>query len=66
MVGFILEVSQIICFILLVAVKNAVAKYVFVCIATAATSSFFPIIWPGEKSSEPHRLQSSIWEINEC
>lgn len=53
--GLILEVSQIICFILLVTVENVVAKYVFVCIATAATSSFFPIIWPGEKFSEVHQ-----------
>lgn len=47
--GLILEISQIICYILLITVKNAVAKYVFVCIATAATSSFFPILWPGKR-----------------
>lgn len=46
--GLILEVAQIICYILLITVENAVAKYVFVCIATAATSSFFPILWPGK------------------
>lgn len=48
MAGLALEVSQIVCYILLITVDNVVAKYVFVCIATAATSSFFPIIWPGE------------------
>ncbi|KAJ4423085.1 hypothetical protein N0V82_002214 [Gnomoniopsis sp. IMI 355080] len=47
--GLILEVSQIICYILLITVENAVAKYIFVCIATAATSSFFPILWPGKQ-----------------
>lgn len=49
--GLILEISQIICYILLITVDNAVAKYVFVCVATAATSSFFPILWPGKKHS---------------
>lgn len=46
--GLILELGQIICYILLITIDNVVAKYVFVCIATAATSSFFPIIWPGK------------------
>lgn len=49
--GLILEIAQIICYILLITVDNAVAKYVFVCIATAATSSFFPILWPGKRRS---------------
>lgn len=35
-------------YILLITVNNATAKYIFVVIATAATQSFFPIIWPGE------------------
>jgi nitrate/nitrite transporter NarK len=31
---------------MLITVKNPVAKYVFVMIATAASQSFFAIIWP--------------------
>ena len=46
--GIGLEVAQIIFYILLITVDNATAKYIFVVIATAATQSFFPIIWPGE------------------
>lgn len=46
--GLILECGQIVCYILLMTVDHVVAKYVFVCIATAATSSFFPILWPGK------------------
>lgn len=46
--GIGLEVAQIVFYILLITVKDARAKYVFVVIATAATQSFFPIIWPGE------------------
>lgn len=41
-----LEASQIICYILLITVHDAAAKYVLVVVATAASSSFFPIIWP--------------------
>ncbi|KKY30463.1 putative high-affinity nicotinic acid transporter [Diaporthe ampelina] len=44
--GIGLEVAQIIFYILLITVDNATAKYIFVVIATAATQSFFPIIWP--------------------
>lgn len=44
--GLILEVGQIVCYILLLTVKNSVAKYMFVMIATAAGQSFFPIMWP--------------------
>ncbi|ROW06258.1 hypothetical protein VPNG_08103 [Cytospora leucostoma] len=44
--GMGLEVGQIVCYILLITVRNNVAKYVLVVIATAATSSFFPILWP--------------------
>ncbi|KAJ0108205.1 high-affinity nicotinic acid transporter [Diaporthe amygdali] len=44
--GIGLEVGQIIFYILLITVDNATAKYIFVVIATAATQSFFPIIWP--------------------
>lgn len=46
--GIGLEAGQILFYILLITVNNATAKYVFVVIATAATQSFFPIIWPGE------------------
>lgn len=46
--GIGLETAQIIFYILLITINNATAKYVFVVIATAATQSFFPIIWPGE------------------
>ncbi|ROW03097.1 hypothetical protein VMCG_05808 [Cytospora schulzeri] len=44
--GIGLEAGQIICYILLITVDNAAAKYVLVVVATAATSSFFPILWP--------------------
>jgi nitrate/nitrite transporter NarK len=44
--GFGLELVQIICYILLIVVKQPVAKYIFVMIATAASQSFFAIIWP--------------------
>jgi len=45
--GLGVEATQIVCYILLITVKNAVAKYIFVMIATAASQSFFPILWPG-------------------
>lgn len=48
MAGIGLEVAQIIFYILLITINDATAKYIFVVIATAATQSFFPIIWPGE------------------
>ncbi|KAF2715733.1 MFS general substrate transporter [Pleomassaria siparia CBS 279.74] len=44
--GLGVELMQIVCYILLITVKNPVAKYVFVMIATAASQSFFAIIWP--------------------
>ncbi|KAF2798602.1 MFS general substrate transporter [Melanomma pulvis-pyrius CBS 109.77] len=44
--GLGVETTQIICYILLITVKNPVAKYIFVMIATAASQSFFAIIWP--------------------
>lgn len=44
--GIALEVVQIICFVLLVTIKNKVGKYILVMVATAAGQSFFPIIWP--------------------
>jgi hypothetical protein len=44
--GLVVEVVQIICYILLITVKDPIAKYVFVMIATAASQSFFAIIWP--------------------
>jgi hypothetical protein len=44
--GLGVEIVQIICYILLIAVKQPIAKYIFVMIATAASQSFFAIIWP--------------------
>lgn len=44
--GIGLEAGQIACYVLLITVDSAVAKYVLVVVATAATSSFFPILWP--------------------
>ncbi|KAF1843565.1 MFS general substrate transporter [Cucurbitaria berberidis CBS 394.84] len=44
--GLGVEITQIICYILLITVKKPVAKYIFVMIATAASQSFFAIIWP--------------------
>jgi hypothetical protein len=44
--GLAVEIVQIICYILLITVKDPIAKYVFVMIATAASQSFFAIIWP--------------------
>lgn len=61
--GLVLEVAQIVCYVLLVTVDSVVAKYVFVCIATAATSSFFPIIWPGELLANA-RTCPAEWETH--
>ncbi|KAH3983221.1 hypothetical protein HBI52_088800 [Parastagonospora nodorum] len=44
--GLGVEVVQVICYILLITVKQPIAKYIFVMIATAASQSFFAIIWP--------------------
>ncbi|KAK1967165.1 high-affinity nicotinic acid transporter [Colletotrichum sublineola] len=44
--GLGLEVAQIVCYVLLITVKNSIAKYIFVMIAAAASQSFFAIIWP--------------------
>ncbi|KAF2015255.1 MFS general substrate transporter [Aaosphaeria arxii CBS 175.79] len=44
--GLGVETTQIICYILLITVKNATAKYIFVMIATAASQSFFALMWP--------------------
>ncbi|KAF2026350.1 MFS general substrate transporter [Setomelanomma holmii] len=44
--GLGVEIVQIICYILLITIKHPVAKYIFVMIATAASQSFFAIIWP--------------------
>jgi hypothetical protein len=59
--GLGVEIAQIVCYILLITVKQPIAKYIFVTIATAASQSFFPIIWPGE-----NRLGSHIqwWCVN--
>ncbi|KAF4912802.1 MFS transporter prlL [Colletotrichum viniferum] len=44
--GLGLEAAQIVCYVLLITVKHPNAKYIFVMIATAASPSFFAIIWP--------------------
>jgi nitrate/nitrite transporter NarK len=44
--GLGVEIVQIICYILLITVKQPIAKYIFVMIATAASQSFFGVIWP--------------------
>ncbi|KAF9694314.1 hypothetical protein EKO04_007901 [Ascochyta lentis] len=44
--GLGVEIAQIVCYILLIIVNQPVAKYFFVMIATAASQSFFAIIWP--------------------
>jgi hypothetical protein len=44
--GLGVEIVQIICYILLIIVKQRVAKYILVVIATAASQSFFGVIWP--------------------
>lgn len=44
--GLGVELTQVVCYVLLITVKQPVAKYIFVTIATAASQSFFPIIWP--------------------
>ncbi|KAM0283170.1 hypothetical protein ACHAQH_002652 [Verticillium albo-atrum] len=44
--GLGVEITQIVCCILLITVTHSVARYIFVMIATAASQSFFAIIWP--------------------
>jgi hypothetical protein len=44
--GLGVEAVQIVCYILLIIVKNPIAKYILVMIATAASQSFFALIWP--------------------
>lgn len=46
-----IEALQILCYILLITVNDSVARYIFVMIATAASQSLFPIVWPGETSN---------------
>lgn len=48
--GLFVESVQIVCYILLITVKNAVAKYIFVITATAASQSFYPLLWPGKSA----------------
>lgn len=48
--GLGVEIVQIICYILLITVTHPVAKYIFVMIATAASQSFFAILWPGKRT----------------
>jgi hypothetical protein len=50
-IGIGLEITQIMCYILLITVDDKIAKYIFVVFATAASQSFFPILWPGIPSS---------------
>lgn len=63
--GIGLEAGQILFYILLITVNNATAKYIFVVIATAATQSFFPIIWPGKLCVIRilRRTQTSLHEL---
>lgn len=49
--GLALELGQIICYILLITIDNKKAKYVFVMLATAASQSFYPLIWPGKSQA---------------
>jgi len=44
--GLGVEVEQIVCYVLLITINSPIAKYIFVMIATAASQSFFAIIWP--------------------
>jgi nitrate/nitrite transporter NarK len=44
--GLSVEITQVFCYVILITVRNPVVKYVFVMIATAASQSFFAIIWP--------------------
>lgn len=48
--GLGVEIVQIICYILLITVTDPIAKYIFVMIATAASQSFFAILWPGKNT----------------
>ncbi|KAF6820059.1 high-affinity nicotinic acid transporter [Colletotrichum plurivorum] len=56
--GLGLEATQIVCYVLLITIKHPIAKYIFVMIATAASQSFFAIIWPG-KSSTDQRIRAA-------
>ncbi|MBE3041971.1 hypothetical protein IMZ48_05195 [Candidatus Bathyarchaeota archaeon] len=56
--GIAVEITQIVCYILLITVNDPTAKYILVMIATAASQSFFPILWPGKTTSlHLHRIQ---------
>jgi MFS transporter, ACS family, DAL5 transporter family protein len=57
--GLGVEAVQIVCYILLITVRHPVAKYIFVTFATAASQSFFPIIWPGNLNPGCDRIQ--VW-----
>jgi hypothetical protein len=48
--GLGIEIVSIICFVLLITVKDKIAKYIFVTIATATSQSLYPLIWPGRFS----------------
>lgn len=41
-----LEVLAMLCYIILIVVKNSIAKYVLVTIATACSICIYPILWP--------------------
>ncbi|KUI69211.1 hypothetical protein VM1G_04905 [Cytospora mali] len=45
-VGIVLHVGQIICYVLLITFDNSTAKYILIVVAKATTACFFPILWP--------------------
>lgn len=61
--GLGVEAVQIVCYILLIIVRHPIAKYIFVTIATAASQSFFPIIWLG--MSEAWHSSLNMWSGSE-
>jgi len=45
-VGICLELTQVICYLLLIFTHNAIAHYIFLIIATSTAQSLYPILWP--------------------
>ncbi|KAK6398719.1 hypothetical protein LTR65_000272 [Meristemomyces frigidus] len=41
-----LEVIAMVCYIILISVKNTIVKYIFVTLATACSICIYPILWP--------------------
>ncbi|KAK5118602.1 hypothetical protein LTR85_008067 [Meristemomyces frigidus] len=41
-----LEVVAMVCYIILITVKNTIVKYIFVTVATACSICIYPILWP--------------------